>query len=109
MAKRIGHLIKVAREEKGLTQDGLAARLDIGRSGVANIETGRSLITVDHLIRLPKILHKSVNHFLDIPDDLPAEEIKILEMYRSLTSPKSKRLLRRSIEALLEDEKDGEL
>lgn len=36
-----GMMLKVARKKAGLTQDGLAERVGMSRSSIANIETGR--------------------------------------------------------------------
>ena len=41
IAVTLGDRIKEAREESGLTQDGLANRVGISRSQIANIEAGR--------------------------------------------------------------------
>ncbi len=45
----VGALIFLARTDEGLTQQGLADRLDICRATVANVESGRQNLT---LVRL---------------------------------------------------------
>lgn len=83
LASQIGKRLKMAREEAQLTQEEMGGRLDIGRAGYANIETGRSLISVDHLVKLPGILHKPVSYFLG--DNSPAaDEAYLLELYRAI-------------------------
>jgi len=83
LAVQIGKRLRVAREEVQLTQEEMGARLGIGRAGYANIETGRSLISVDHLLKLPGILHKPVTYFLG--DNGPAaDEAELLQLYRAI-------------------------
>lgn len=60
--KRIGKNIKYLREKAGLTQDGLAAKLqlsgcDITRSAVAKIEVGQRHIYPDEIILIKQILN----------------------------------------------------
>lgn len=60
--KRIGKNIKYLREKAGLTQDGLAAKLqlsgcDITRSAVAKIEVGQRHIYPDEIIVIKQILN----------------------------------------------------
>ena len=85
LAKTIGNKIKAARLAAELTQEEVAAPLGIGRAAYSNIENGHSLVTVDHLLKLPQILHKPVTYFLGIEtDNLSAEEAEWLELYRIL-------------------------
>ena len=85
LAKTIGNKIKAARLTADLTQEEVAAPLGIGRAAYSNIENGHSLVTVDHLLKLPQILHKPVTYFLGIDtDNLSAEEAEWLELYRIL-------------------------
>jgi len=85
LAKTIGSKIKVARLAAELTQEEVAAPLGIGRAAYSNIENGHSLVTVDHLLKLPQILHKPVTYFLGIEtENLSAEEAEWLELYRIL-------------------------
>ncbi|MDE7330083.1 MAG: helix-turn-helix domain-containing protein [Clostridia bacterium] len=60
--KRIGKNIKELREKAGLTQDFLAAKLQLGgcditRSAVAKIEVGQRHVYVDEIILLKQILN----------------------------------------------------
>lgn len=87
LAKRIGTAIKAARLSSGLTQEEVAAPLGIGRAAYSNIENGHSNITIDHLLKLPHILHKPVTYYLGIDtENLTAEEMEWLELYRILPS-----------------------
>jgi transcriptional regulator with XRE-family HTH domain len=69
--KRIGQNIKCLREQKGMTQDLLAARfqlegIDITRSAVAKIEVGQRHLYPDELIALKKILSVSFDDILTV-------------------------------------------
>ena len=60
--KRIGKNIKALREKAGLTQDELAAKLqlngcDITRSAVAKIEVGQRHVYPDEIILIKQILN----------------------------------------------------
>ena len=60
--KRIGKNIKVLREKAGITQDLLAAKLqlsgcDITRSAVAKIEVGQRHLYPDEIILIKQILN----------------------------------------------------
>lgn len=52
----IGNLIKQAREDKGLTQEGVAKLLGIRRQGYAHYEYGHALPTADDLPKLCEVL-----------------------------------------------------
>ena len=69
--KNIGKNIRALREEKGLTQDDLAARLFVTRQTVSNYETGRSRPDVEMLVHLSSALGADVNDLLYGP---PAAE-----------------------------------
>jgi len=87
LARRIGKAIKAARLSAGLTQEEVAVPLGIGRAAYSNIENGHSNITIDHLLKLPYILHKPVTYYLGIgTENLTDEEMEWLELYRILPS-----------------------
>ena len=67
--KRIGQNIKSLREERGLTQEQLSAKLqlcgcDITRSAIAKIEVGQRHLYVDELILNKEILKASYEEIL---------------------------------------------
>jgi DNA-binding XRE family transcriptional regulator len=49
--EKIGSHIRVFREEKGYSQDELAEIMQVHRSTISKIETGKFAITIDYLIR----------------------------------------------------------
>ena len=68
---KIGNNIRRIRESKGMTQDTLAAKLqlegcDITRSAVAKIEVGQRHLYPDEIILIRKILGVSFDAIFDI-------------------------------------------
>ena len=68
---KIGNNIRRIRERRQMTQDVLAARLqlcgcDITRSAVAKIEVGQRHLYPDEIILLRKILNTSYEELLDV-------------------------------------------
>lgn len=69
--KKIGSNIRKIRESKGVTQDALAAQLqlngcDITRSAVAKIEVGQRHLYPDEIILIRKILNTSYEEIFAI-------------------------------------------
>lgn len=67
--KRIGHNIRQLREKAGVTQEWVAAQLqlngcDITRSAIAKIEVGQRHLYPDEIILLRDILHTSYEDIL---------------------------------------------
>ena len=68
--KRVGNNIRRLREKAGLTQEQIAARLqiegcDITRSAVAKIEVGQRHLYPDEIILLKKILGVRYDEIFD--------------------------------------------
>lgn len=68
---KIGNNIRKIRESIGMTQDTLAAKLqlegcDITRSAVAKIEVGQRHLYPDEIILICKILNTTYNKIFDI-------------------------------------------
>ena len=69
--RRIGRNIKALREREGLTQEALAAKLqvngcDITRSSVAKIEVGQRHLYPDEILLLKDILHAQFEEIFDV-------------------------------------------
>ena len=69
--KKIGNNIRKLRERSGLTQEQVAAKLqingcDITRSAVAKIEVGQRHLYPDEIILLRKILSASYEEIFEI-------------------------------------------
>jgi transcriptional regulator with XRE-family HTH domain len=69
--KRIGQNLRVLRERAGMTQDTLAARLqlcgcDITRSALAKIEVGQRHLYPDEIIRFKQLLEATYDEIFCI-------------------------------------------
>ncbi|RZK25697.1 MAG: XRE family transcriptional regulator [Flavobacterium sp.] len=49
--EKIGKDIRMLREEKGFSQDDLADIMEVHRSTISKIETGKFAITIDYLVK----------------------------------------------------------
>ena len=47
----IGEQIRAFREKKGFSQDELAEIMDVHRSTISKVETGKFAITIDYLVK----------------------------------------------------------
>lgn len=71
---KIGKNIRKIRERKGMTQDTLAAKLqlcgcDITRSAVAKIEVGQRHLYPDEILLIRKILHTTYDQIFEVDED----------------------------------------
>ena len=69
--KKVGNNIREIREAKGMTQDMLAAKLqlngcDITRSAIAKIEVGQRHLYPDEVIMIRKILNTTFDAIFEI-------------------------------------------
>lgn len=63
MAKEIGKKIKILRKVRGLTQEQLAEKLEVGRATVSNYEIGRREPRLNELERIAKALGVGLDYF----------------------------------------------
>lgn len=68
---KVGNNIRKIRESRGMTQDALAAKLqlsgcDITRSAVAKIEVGQRHLYPDEIILIRKILNTTFDAIFDV-------------------------------------------
>ena len=49
--ERVGKNLRIIREKKGYSQDELAEIMDVHRSTISKIETGKFAITIDYLVK----------------------------------------------------------
>ena len=47
----IGKQIRAFREKKGLSQDELAETMEVNRSTISKVETGKFAISIDYLVK----------------------------------------------------------
>lgn len=78
--KALGNRIRQAREDRGLTQDAVAQRLDIGRTSLTNIEGGRQRVLLHVLYEIADELGVEPTALLPAPGVLrsgsPAHVVK---------------------------------
>ena len=83
-----GERLRAARAERGLTQGGLAARLGVSRSAIAQWETDRAGQIRGNLLRVADVLEVSLEYLLHGDDKrTPAQaatggELALLRLYR---------------------------
>lgn len=97
-SREVGSRIRAARERLGMTQAGLAARVGVSRSAVAQWETGRSGQVGSNLTQIAVVLDVGVEHLLlgsgaaavaaelGLADRLPGDELALLRLYRLCSS-----------------------
>jgi transcriptional regulator with XRE-family HTH domain len=72
--REIGGKIKQAREEIGLTQEDLAARLKCTQSALSNYELGKRKLNLTLLIEVAQILNKPIDFFTESVSEDKNEE-----------------------------------
>lgn len=83
--KIIGNRLRAARENRNFTQSDMAEILKIERPSYTQIEIGRNMLTVEHLVKLSDELGISVGYFLGRgTENLSSDEVELIELYRSL-------------------------
>lgn len=63
--KVVGQRIKTMREEKGLTQQGLADLCNFEKSNMSRIEAGRTNLTLKSLLTISEALNIQIKQLVD--------------------------------------------
>ncbi|MBI3193653.1 MAG: DUF4065 domain-containing protein [Ignavibacteriae bacterium] len=63
---KLGKKIKELREQSGISQEKLAAKLEIPRPAISQIERGERTVTADELFKLSEIFHIPVDGLLNV-------------------------------------------
>ncbi|MFQ5859153.1 MAG: helix-turn-helix domain-containing protein, partial [Anaerolineae bacterium] len=71
------HAIRAAREMRGLTQETLAARIDVSQSTISFWENGIETPTLEHQVRL-------ITEMPEILNAMAAQELNLLERVQRL-------------------------
>jgi transcriptional regulator with XRE-family HTH domain len=61
----IGARVALAREDLGLTQAELAGRIDLDRTAIAKIESGKRKVSATELVRLAAALDRAIDWFVE--------------------------------------------
>ncbi len=71
--KKLGHRIKLVRQQAGLKQIELAEEMHISRDMLSRIENGKNTCAPEHLVYLCQRFHKSANYFFFGTEDIGYE------------------------------------
>lgn len=104
--KKFGTRVKIAREQKGLTQEQLAEKIDMTNNYISNIERNRSIPSISTLVRICNSLDVTPDYLL-LDSIYESKEYIIDEIAKKLKycNPKNLRLISGFI-SLLIDEQD---
>lgn len=102
-ARAVGRRIKSAREEKGLTQEGLAALVDLSPTHVSVIERGLKVPNLDTFVALANALDVSADTLLVDVVDHAAQTVacELWEQIARLPAQEQRRVLK-ALQAFLE-------
>ena len=104
----MGDQIRKYRKQAGLSQKELADMMDVTRNTVINWESGKYRPDVDLFPVLCSILHISLNELFGMnpgtQEGITQEEWDLIKAYRQI-SPLSRRITKRTVDSILEEEK----
>ena len=107
-----GDILKKLRQDKKITQEELAIKINSSRSNIANYENNNNMPSVEILERLAKIFDVSTDYLLGKTDiksnklDLTEDDIAFIKNVKKLNET-NKMLIENTIEALFDkQEKD---
>lgn len=63
----LGRRLNQAREDAGMTQEGLGRAVGLDRTAVTRLETGTRKLSVPELVAIAKVLGRPLSHFVDPP------------------------------------------
>ncbi|MCL5996054.1 MAG: helix-turn-helix domain-containing protein [Chloroflexi bacterium] len=73
LAHSVGRRLREAREAVGLSQEQLGQRLSLSHVGYGDMERGRVLIGLDHLLEVCRVTGRPISWFVgEMPEGLPA-------------------------------------
>lgn len=62
---KIASIIRSCRESRGYSQEYMAEMLNIGQSAYANIESGKTSLSIARLLKLTEILELDIHQIID--------------------------------------------
>lgn len=80
----LGKRIKKVREDAGLSQEELGAKLGVTQPAYGRYELGIREMSIDQLFQLSRVLGRSVEWFLGLDTDLTDDEDELLTLYQDL-------------------------
>lgn len=79
--KKLAQRLRKAREERGLSQQLVAAELDLPRTAITQIEAGNRAVSTFELTQLAKLYRRAISYFFE--DNLETEEELEVLLYRA--------------------------
>lgn len=70
--RRFGSRVRALREEKNVTQDELAKRVDLSRTSITNIERGRQRVLLHQMVGIAQALDADPTELIPKPESKPA-------------------------------------
>ncbi|MDR6872067.1 transcriptional regulator with XRE-family HTH domain [Bosea sp. BE125] len=99
--KRLGEMLREAREYVGFSQDEVAGFLKIPRTAIGHIESGQRKVEALELKRLAELYRKPISHFTDDgPSDALPPDVEHLARQAAKLSPTDREELGRFAEFL---------
>lgn len=96
--REMGRRIQQAREQAGLSQTELAAKLGCTQSALSNYELGKRRIHLSNLEQIAQLLKKPLSHFMEPTADSYSKDQALL-----LEEPRLREILLQAAELPVED------
>ena len=87
---QVGFKIKMMRMQKSITQTDLAEAMEISKAHLSNIETGKTVVTLENLFKVQKILNCHMRDFFEEKQEEPREQITLEDVVKVLRLMKGK-------------------
>lgn len=88
----IGQRIKDKREDRDMTQQSLGERIGLGKAAISKIESGKQMMTADHIIGIADTLKIRTDYILgldNIPDKETEHLIAGIKMFSEMSTTKA--------------------
>jgi transcriptional regulator with XRE-family HTH domain len=106
MVAGIPERLKDARFRRGLTQDDVAQRLNVSRSLISQYESGKTMVSVEHLLKLARILDESAVTLMGLSvrsiSSFPPSIVEVAEMMEHLC-PEDRNVVLRLVKGLTKE------
>lgn len=101
--------LKKLREEKGIFQKDLAEQLHITRATIATYETGKSLPSLDVVIKYANFFDCSTDYILGLTDErnlklTKGDEIEIVHNKEMIVQEAAVELLKKTLDKMLKED-----
>jgi transcriptional regulator with XRE-family HTH domain len=104
--EKIPERLKDARTRRGLTQDDVAQRLNVSRSLISQYESGKTVISIIHLLKLARILDESAISLMGLSvrsiSSFPPSIVEVAEMMERLC-PDDRDVVLRLVRGLIKE------